>query len=424
MNAEILVLVSRFAPWVSYTFSWMGDILGWKQVHWTTDPADLAAWPGPAIAYTPHPVPGAVWLPDAQVIHPLNKRIGTPEVYRGTDGPGLFPVPHSSGIPFDLPASVFWMLSRAEEYATTDSDQHGRFPATSSLAAREKFLDQPVADWWTILLRDRLEAAYPGLIHARPLLQHVPSWDVDVPWRYRHRSIPAFLRAFGGDIRRLGMVRAMHNAANAMMNGRDPFDRQEEWNNSKARLFFPLGDKGPHDQAFDSRHPAYRELIRRYARSDQAGLHPSYAAAFDPEVLHREMDRYQQITGEWPERSRQHFLRFRIPETYRQLEAAGIKADWSMGYADQAGYRAGTAHPFMWFDLQRDCQTNLRVVPLVAMDVTLHLYMKLTPESGKAWLDRLWTHALPGGGTWVTLTHANDREDPLWTGWEHLFRQR
>ena len=43
-------------------------------------------------------------------------------------------------IPFDLFAASFFLLSRYEEYYSTEKDQHGRFLAEKSIAYQKKFL--------------------------------------------------------------------------------------------------------------------------------------------------------------------------------------------------------------------------------------------------------------------------------------------
>lgn len=69
-----------------------------------------------------------------------------------------------------------------------------------------------------------------------------------------------------------------------------------------------------------------------------------------------------------------------MPETYRLLVHENITNDYTMGFADDAGYRAGTALPFPWFDLILNKKTTLFVHPFVIMDTTLKNYLQLSPE--------------------------------------------
>ena len=63
-------------------------------------------------------------------------------------------------------------------------------------------------------------------------------------------------------------------------------------------------------------------------------------------------------------RSRQHYLRFSLPETYQNLIDLEIEEDYSMGYASNVGFRAGTCTPFLFYDLDSEIKTPLIVAPL------------------------------------------------------------
>src|ERR1700681_688068 len=50
--------------------------------------------------------------------------------------------------PFDIFASVFFLVSRYEEYLSFQPDKYGRFPHQASLAFKENFLDFPLVNYW------------------------------------------------------------------------------------------------------------------------------------------------------------------------------------------------------------------------------------------------------------------------------------
>ena len=56
-------------------------------------------------------------------------------------------------IHFDLIASIFFMLSRIEEYTSKISDRYGRFPFTSSASFRHGFIDLPIVDLYVKVLK-------------------------------------------------------------------------------------------------------------------------------------------------------------------------------------------------------------------------------------------------------------------------------
>ena len=82
------------------------------------------------------------------------------------------------------------------------------------------------------------------------------------------------------------------------------------------------------------------------------------------ELIHRKID----------------FLRFNYTllsasSGYYQLLENGIKEDYSMGYREVLGYRASTAVPFYFYDLNNDLQTALKIFPIVAQEEGLRSYL-------------------------------------------------
>ena len=51
-----------------------------------------------------------------------------------------------------------------------------------------------------------------------------------------------------------------------------------------------------------------------------------------------------------------------------------MEGDYSMGYNEEIGYRASTAVPFYFYDLNNDLQTSLRIHPVVATEKGLRKF--------------------------------------------------
>ena len=71
----------------------------------------------------------------------------------------------------------------------------------------------------------------------------------------------------------------------------------------------------------------------------------------------------EEITGETISASRQHYLKLKLPVTYQQLIKNGIEEDYTIGYHDAYGFRAGTCKPFLFFDVEKNETTKLRLFP-------------------------------------------------------------
>jgi hypothetical protein len=104
-------------------------------------------------------------------------------------------------------------------------------------------------------------------------------------------------------------------------------------------------------------------LLKKFSARCEVGIHSSYASNGNIEKVREEISRLEKITGKKIVRNRQHFLRLRFPATYRTILACGIEEDYTLGYSSLAGFRAGIASPFLFYDLEKEEATQLRVFP-------------------------------------------------------------
>jgi hypothetical protein len=120
--------------------------------------------------------------------------------------------------------------------------------------------------------------------------------------------------------------------------------------------------------------------------------------------------------------SRQHYLMLSFPHTYQQLQKLGIREDYSMGYAANSGFRAGTFTPFRFYDLTTECETTLVIHPFAVMDVTLRHYLKLTPDDALERIKQLIDKVRKVDGTFTSLWHNESlSEHGVWKGWRGIF---
>ncbi len=111
-----------------------------------------------------------------------------------------------------------------------------------------------------------------------------------------------------------------------------------------------------------------------------------------------------------------------MPETYRLYEEAGFKTDYSMGFADEPGFRAGIARPFRFFDLVRDRVTGITVVPFQVMDGTLKKYLSLSVTDAIETVSELISATRKAGGLFVSVWHNTSlAERNGWEGWREVF---
>ena len=78
--------------------------------------------------------------------------------------------------------------------------------------------------------------------------------------------------------------------------------------------------------------------------------------------------------------SRQHYIKFSLPETFERLIEAGIENDYSMGYGSINGFRASFASSFNWYDLKTETITSLKIHPFCFMDANSFYEQKQDAE--------------------------------------------
>jgi len=344
--------------------------------------------------------------------------------------PALFPVAHSSAdLEFDLFSMAFFLLSRYEEYLPFSADQHQRFPAKESIAYQKHFLHLPLIDLWAHRLKRLLVKRFPALSFAPPTYRFRPSIDIDMAWSFRYKG---WLRSLGAVFRdaKAGRLSALRQRFDVLTNQQpDPFYTFDYMEKLHSRLqlkplyFWLLGQYGPYDKNSDPENHHFRQLIRQQSQQTiTTGIHPSYQSNAQPERIAEEKALLEDILGKSILHSRQHFLMLRFPDTYRHLLAAGIEEDFSMGYASAIGFRAGTAHPFHWYDLEKETVTSLLVHPFQLMDVSLQQYLGYSPEEALAAAGPLVEVCREVGGQFVSIWHNSSlTEDENWKGWRKVY---
>ena len=341
--------------------------------------------------------------------------------------PVFFQTDQDSDIPFDIFAASFYLVSRYEEYLEYDPDEHGRFPASSSVACRNGFLGKPVVDLWTKEFARVILKKYPTIAFKRSDYNALLTIDSDQPFAFLGKGM---IRSMGALLRDL-TIRKGHASDRLRVLTRDeedPFQVYDyiinsiEKSGSTARFFFPTGDITKYDKNPSWKNEEYRALIRKISGKYETGLHPSYYSSDKPAALKSQMERFEAILGKKAVAARFHYIRLRMPVSYRILAGAGIAEDYSMGYPEEPGFRAGIARPFLFYDLPEDRQTGLTIVPFQVMDATLYQYKRLSPESAGEVIRNLISETRHAGGLFVSLWHNTSLlESSEWKGWRNLF---
>ena len=177
---------------------------------------------------------------------------------------------------------------------------------------------------------------------------------------------------------------------------------------------------GPADETTS---PPVRELIAHLGKLGfEIGVHPGYDSVSDPDRLAAETVRVSRAVGRRVRKVRQHYLRFRVPDTWHHQAAAGLEEDSTLGYPGHEGFRCGTCHAFRPFDWRTGREIDIVEQPLVVMDATLRLYRGLTPERGAERIRTLAERCREVDGTFTLLWH-NSSLHGEWREWREAYER-
>jgi hypothetical protein len=421
----ILIYCSKINARIAYTVRFIFTDILKVQCILTTNKEEFTEYTGPKINYSFEDFDAITLLPNTLMSQKGLSAIDVEVSWVGNI-PVLFHECADVSLPFDPFAATFYMISRYEEYISAEKDQHGRFMGTSSLAYKHNFLEIPVVDHWALMLRAVIEKHYPAYRFTEKKYKYIPTLDVDIAYAYLGRN---FFRTCGAALKSIVDIRENFRRIHAILGTiTDPYDTYDlikamhAEHNLSPIWFFQTGNFGKYDKNINPQHPLMQNLIKNIYHNYTVGIHPSYQSDSESVKVKSELNTLEAITGRKVTKSRQHFLRVALPKTYQTLDKCGINEDYSMGYADLPGFRAGTCTPFRFYDLSIEKETQLYIVPLCVMDGTLNQYLGLDAAHAVLKVKELAQQVKNVGGTMVTLWHNQSFcETHEWKGWQAVY---
>ncbi|MES2328366.1 MAG: polysaccharide deacetylase family protein [Bacteroidota bacterium] len=334
-------------------------------------------------------------------------------------------------IPFDIFSAAFYLLSRYEEYLPHELDEYGRYSHTNSLAYKEAFLTEPLVNEWLLLLqvqlRERCSNSKFKIHHST--FSFVPTYDIDEAFSYLHKPLWKNVLGFFRDFL-LGKFEEVVERGN-VYSGRkpDPYDTfdwidslHSQYKLKPIYFFLTIIKRGPYDKNLMASSKTLRNLYKRLSEKYTHGLHPSWQSGTEEWLLAKEIEALQNIIDQTIKISRNHYLRFTVPRTYRRLIAAGIKDDYSMAYGSVNGFRASYALPFHWYDLEKETITDLVVHPFCFMEAASFFSQGYSVERATEEIQYYHDTVKKVNGEFITLFHNHFlTEQPQWIQWREMY---
>ena len=315
----------------------------------------------------------------------------------------------------DIVASSYFLISRYEEMLFRETrDAHGRFIGKQSLMHRAEFIHRPIVDEYGKILRKLLREQSVNIVEPKAEIRKIYlTHDVDLIAHYR--SLRGIVGALLKNPSQLKI--ALKTYFSEIDN--DPyftFDWLLEQNNSlktsDVESIFFIKTKGgnyredkPNANIENKDYQILYRLLKKNGAS--IGLHASYEAGIYPEFVLSEKKLLEKASGTKITQNRHHFLASREPKDMQTLIDVGISADFTMGYADVAGFRLGTCRAVRWINPATKELTSLTLHPLTMMDGSLSdsRYMNLSKSEAYDYAVKLINETTKHNGDLCLLWH-------------------
>lgn len=353
---------------------------------------------------------------------------GEPKVKRINEGKTLV-------LYADLIASTYFLISRYEEmYFRGKRDAYHRFPGKESYPYKAGFIDRPIVEEYgeslmQILEAEGVEIDYPKKGFAQINFTH----DIDRPYEYC--GVRSFLRALLREKKSLSL--SFRLAFQNILKDRFwSFPRFLEWNKEVSRLYpgrsrTILFYKTPGTKKEDR--PNYRissypiskihQLATKYGADEGWHIPLSFSEhpRFGAKIVHKLEKELQHTVKE----ARYHFLAMGEPEDAIFLYKSGIRDDYTLGYADVAGFRLGTCRPVRFILPNTGEITHLLLHPLTLMEFSLMRpnYMNLSEKEALNYARKLLEAVVKHRGELNLLFHNESLAKEVSPAYSTLYRE-
>ncbi len=336
----------------------------------------------------------------------------------------------------DIISDIFFMVSRYEEVICDDKDSHERFLLEKSLAYKFNFLDRPIVNEQIELFLSLIQSIDNSIEKKKKwgnnefvfFLSH----DIDSIFKYKDKII----KNIGVKILREKNIKSSLELCKNYFKvikdkNNDPFwkfdyllDLEKKYDISASYYFMSGGETGL-DNYYSIDNKVLKSIFEKIkSNSSEVGIHGSYNSYNNQNVLNKEkyrINKYSNIVG-----IRQHYLRFKVPNTWIIQEECDFKYDTTLGYAKHVGFRAGICTPYKPFDILNKRVINILEIPLIVMDGTISekQYMGLKPKESIIYIKRIINRIIEVNGIFSLLWHNSSLdENSVWKDWIRVYEE-
>lgn len=366
----LLIYTQRITPRITYVFKHICTRILGMEVSFTSVIEEFISYEGPKFSYGKQQMGNELFIQSNGFLIEQGIESVSFKVSMWDDTKCFFSVSKKSALPFDIFSASFYLLSRYEEYLPHRKDPMGRYPASESLSYKEDFLHLPVVDIWAYKFKNIISREFPNINFPNKRLNKHTLVQIKEPFAYLQKG---FFRSVIGYLRDLGKLRIRNVIRRTrVLLGliEDPFNtfdwiiEASKKSQYDLSLFFLLGEATTFRESHNTNRRKFRELIKRVADYCDVGLMYSNVSLGNFQDLKREKSRLEEITHRVTLHTMNINYQVILPDIYRNLVELEVAKDFTMGYEDIIGFRAGTCTPFLFYDLDYEIRTPLVIQPI------------------------------------------------------------
>ena len=375
----LLVYTHKITPRIRYIFKHLFENMLMINFNLTSKVEIFVAHSGPKLSYSKKPLGDELFIKSHLL---LFEQGVTPQKLKldfWDDLPIFFKTNAESDCPFDIFAASFFLLSRYEEcmpYLKTDK---GHFNPSQSVSSEFDFLELPIVDLWVSKFQKKLSSTFNEIDKKN---SGKPSkkifLEVPLAFRYSNRSFLENLEDFFSSIWKLNFKQLVIQILVLIRLKNDPYDTFDLWkewfkkSSIKPQVFFLFSHSSSYQITTSIFNLRFRKIIKKTGDFFSLGLLASVKAQIDSKKqMIREKNDFQKLTNRTIFDVRLNNGIVDLRKDYEMLSENEFRNDYSMGYLDQAGFRAGTATPFYFYDVSREFQIPLKLIPIFATEESL-----------------------------------------------------
>lgn len=271
---------------------------------------------------------------------------------------------------FDIIFTSFYMLTCMEEYEIEKKDSIERFLADYSL--RKEKINIPFFDANSNILIQAIKYFHNNVNLKRSRFQILLTHDVD---NVNSRNKYVFIHNMAELLLNRGYRSIEFKLKNLILdlikNRHDQIENIiniEKNYNAKSEFYFLQGYEHRLGKRYNMQDVSDAVNFIKNNSECVIGLHTNYFSYDNFHQIKEEKETIEKFTLTKVNSGRNHYLRFKVPDTWINLENAGILCDSTLGYSDINGFRAGIARNFIPYDIRNNKLINIAEVPLIIMD--------------------------------------------------------